>query len=156
MKKIMLLIALLACVPTFAENNQNIESLGSMPCCLNERFWLFDKIATDFRHYINYREGLIKQARYEASVKPTDKAELLHHKQEYVKQRNFYRNELQGQLIACQYFFNASTGKLVDDFMAWDSQHIANSINSKSLPTKADYEAWQNKILHSLAEQLTN
>lgn len=157
MKKIIssAFLALIIASPVFAANVQNNNAPISN-CSQAEQFFLFDNVARDFSHYINYRDGLIRQAQYESKASPADKAELLIYKKDYVKERNFYRGELQGRLMEANYYFNANTQKLIGDFIAWDNQHISDSIDTKSLPTTAQYVAWQNKIVSSMAQQLNN
>lgn len=156
MKKIIMFLLVLTSAAVYAENNPTGQTINTMACCPSPQFLLFDSIARDFSHYINYREGLIRQARFEDKVKSEDKAELARYKDEYVKQRNFYRGELQAHLLEAKFFFSSATQKLIDDFIAWDNTHITDTVDNKALPTLADYTAWQHKILQAIAAQLPN
>ena len=148
-------LALVISISSFAENTKSTTScVATINDYQRKPFFLLDQITRNFSQYIDYRAGLIRQAEYEDKIRPSDKAEFLLYKSEYVKNRNFYRAELQGRLIEARYFFDANTQKLIEAFIAWDNAHIGDSIDDKTLLTTAQYEAWQNKIIGAMVKQL--
>lgn len=145
MKKLMgivisMLCGMLIMTVSFAGNENKVEIPQT----------LYRAIVQHFQFYMQYREGLIINARYQAKLKPADKSDLneaQHFEYRYAQERNYYRGLLLSDLYILSTYADSKTNALIQQFEAWDQQNLIDTINNPKLPTLAEYTQWRDRLL---------
>ncbi len=124
-------------------------------------------IATDFELYRDYHKALNVQAHYQIALDAQAKAchsnkhpsckstaenqrELQHYMGIYVVERNKARANLQADLTLVPYAFDHGADKNIQQFLAWNSAHLNDTINTPNRATDKQYAKWENAILRNL------